>query len=306
MVDADSVLTRMRLKRRLRFWRGCAVLVLFAGVVAALWTSSGAGKKGAFLPEDQGYIARIVIDGIVTNRYEQQQAIRGIAKQEDVHGVIVHIDTPGGTAAGGEALYEALKALATEKPLVAVMGSMATSAGYMAALPAAHIMARRTSLTGSVGVLLQSPDVTELANKIGIKINHFKSGELKGSPSVTSPVTPQEEAMLQALINDSQAVFLSMVSEHRNLDEAAKEKMADGRVFTGMQAVANGLIDGIGGEVEARAWLQENHQLAEDIQIKEYRLLSRKKQLEMWLQKQMAGWSSFWSKLQMHGLLFLS
>jgi protease-4 len=172
-----------------------------------------------------------------------------------VKGVILSIDSPGGTTAGGEAIFDAVRLLAAEKPVVAQVGTLAASAGYMIASASDHIVARKSSIIGSIGVLVQFPDFTGLMDKVGVKLEGVKSTPLKAEPSPFNPTTEEERAMMRALIMDSYDWFVGLVDERRPLDRAQVLALADGSVFTGRQALERKLVDSLGGEREAIAWL---------------------------------------------------
>ena len=169
--------------------------------------------------------------------------------------MILSIDSPGGTTAGGEAIFEAVRKLAADKPVVAQVGTLAASAGYMIASATDHIVARKSSIVGSIGVLIQFPDVTGLMDKLGIKLEEVKSTPLKAEPSPFNPTTDEERAMIRRMILDSYDWFVGLVAERRHLTQGEVLALADGSVFTGRQAVDNKLVDALGGETEAIAWL---------------------------------------------------
>ena len=246
-LDADLVMDRRRLKRRLALWRGLAVLAF----VAALLLAGGVRLHGPAGP----HVARLRIDGIITDDAARLRTIEAARKDPAVKGMILSIDSPGGSVAGGEALHDAIARFAASKPVVAVMGAVAASAGYMIAVPASRIFASRASLTGAIGVILQSPDVSGLLGKIGVNVDELVSGPLKGQPSVVKPLSPAGRAMLQGVVMDLYGQFVDMVASGRKLDRARVLGLADGRPFTGQQAVGLGLIDQIGNEQDARAWL---------------------------------------------------
>jgi len=159
--------------------------------------------------------------------------------------------------AGGEAIHAALTRLAAIKPVVATMGGTAASAGYMVALPAARIFAREGTLTGSIGVILQSFEASELLTRLGVQPETITSGPLKDQPSPYRPLTEEGRASLTQLVQDMQANFVRMVAAGRNMSEEAVRAIADGRVMAGGRAREAGLVDAMGGEREARAWLAE-------------------------------------------------
>jgi protease-4 len=181
--------------------------------------------------------------------------IEKIAKADAVKGVIVSIDSTGGATSGGEALYEALRQLAEQKPTAATVGTFGASAAYMAAIATDHIVARRTSITGSIGVIFQYPEVSELLDKLGINVEDIKSAPLKAEPSPFKPATEEARAVIAGIVKDSFDWFVDIVAERRDMPRGQAIALADGRIYTGRQALGARLIDEIGGEEEAVAWL---------------------------------------------------
>ena len=260
--ETDLILDRRRLKRRLVFWRVLAVLAL-AAVVIALVRPGGSGGIGG------RHVARVSVTGLITDDRKQLDAINALGRDGSVAAILVSIDSPGGSVAGGEALYDAFKRLAQRKPVVAVMRGTAASAGYMAALPAAHIVAREGTLTGSIGVILEAPEAGGLLAKLGIDAQTVKSGPLKDQPSFTAPLTPAGEAYLQNLVNDLFDQFVGRVAAGRHMDPSRVRELADGRAYTGRQALGLGLVDQIGGEREARDWLAAERHVPASLPVRD-------------------------------------
>ena len=265
--NVDSALDRRRLKRRLTLWR---VIGIAALVVAALAVADGLGPLDGMV--GRSYVARLDIGGLITEDPDRERALAELARDPSVRALIVEIDSPGGTVVGGESLFVALRRVAAAKPVVAVMGEMATSGGYMAALGADHIFARQGTLTGSIGVILQTVDVTSMLDKLGIKPESVKSDPLKAQPSPLEPFTDDARRAIQETIADTFQMFLEMVIERRQLTPERARVLADGRVYTGRQALQNGLIDGLGGEIEARAWLAATHGIDEGLPLREIKV----------------------------------
>ncbi len=258
-LDADQVLDRRRLKRRLTFWRIAAVVAVVVAVVAAV------GRVGV----GENHVARLVVGGIILDDPWRDDALAGIAEDDNAKALIVRIDSPGGTMVGGEALYISLRAVAGKKPVVAVMGGTATSAAYMTALGADHILARAGSVTGSIGVIMQTADITGLLEKLGVKPETIKSRPLKAQPNPLELLTPEAREAARFVVLDLFEMFVDMVQQRRNLPRDKVLALADGRVFTGRQAVANGLVDALGGESDARRWLAETHAIATSLPVRD-------------------------------------
>lgn len=247
---ADDLIDRRRLRRKLTFWRVLAIaFVAIALFAATSWYFQG--NLGAAA----NHIAQVRVEGTITEDDELLERLERIRKSPVVKGVIVTVDSPGGTTVGGEAIFEAIRRLAEEKPVVAQVGTLAASAGYMIASAADHIVARQSSIVGSIGVLLQYPDVTGLMDKLGIKLEEIKSSPLKAEPSPFNPTTDEERAMARRLIMDSYEWFIDLVAERRPLSRAEVVALADGSIFTGRQAMERKLVDSLGGEQEAKQWL---------------------------------------------------
>ena len=218
--------------------------------------------------------------------------------------LLVKIDTPGGTYVGGEALYESLRRVGEKKPVVAIMGTTATSAGYMSALGSDHIVARSSTLTGSIGVILQTADVTGLLDKIGIKSVVVKSGPLKAQPNPLEKFLPAARKATEAIIADYFDMFVTLVAERRSLSREQVLKLADGRIFSGRQAKKAGLVDALGAEPEARKWLSETHKIADSLPVKEVKV---KHEDEPWrdLFDSMIGKVMFSERLSLDGVIAL-
>lgn len=243
-MHSDYLVDRQRLKRRLAFWRALAILAAFFAAAVAAGLPGGEGD----------FIARIDVEGVIVRDGKRLAAVEALAENDDARAVVVHIDSPGGTLAGGESLHRALRHVSERKPVVAVLDGLATSAAYMVAVAADRIYARESTLTGSVGVVLRTAEISRLLETIGVRTRTFRSGGLKSVPDPMEPVSPQAAAAAQDLIDEVYAMFRDLVLERRGL--ASAEEFADGRVFTGRRAVEAGLVDKIGGQRAALAWLE--------------------------------------------------
>lgn len=257
--SSDQILERLRLKRRLRIWQAVGVLAV-AGIVLAL------GARFDVLNQ-QDHIARLWVTGVIQDDPERDELIKELADDDNVKAVLLRINSPGGTVVGGEALYRHLRALADKKPVVAVMGEVAASAGYMTAIAADHIVAREGTITGSIGVLMQSANITGLMDKIGVKPVVIKSAPLKAAPNPMEEMTPEVRKATETVIMDMYDMFVGMVSERRNLTLEETKALADGRIFTGRQAKQAGLVDQTGGEKDALKWLVSEGQITEGLEI---------------------------------------
>jgi protease IV len=270
-LDADLIVDRRRMRRKLTFWRVIAigVIVLAVAGVAALG-SNRAGFTGV-----RPYIARVTIEGLIRGDRDRVQAIDRLARSSLARAVIVHVDSPGGTTAGSEQLYDSLTRLRDKKPVVIVVDSLAASGAYITALAGDHIVAQQTSLVGSIGVLFQYPNFAELLDKIGVKVEGVKSSPLKASPNGFEPTSPEAKAALESIIKDSYAWFKGLVQDRRHLSDSELQTVSDGRVFTGHQAIGLKLVDELGDERAALAWLAKEKYVDAKLPVRDYELHGR-------------------------------
>src|SRR6266508_4278248 len=281
-LDADTIVDRRRMRRKLTFWRICAIIVAICAVVAVGAALRAPGTE-AWTGSPAGSIARVTITGLIRSDLPSRssastrckslrvEALERLGKSR-ARAVIVHINSPGGTTAGSEQLHDALMQLKEQKPLVVVVDGLAASGGYITAIAADHIVALETSLVGSIGVLFQYPNVSDLLKTLGIKVEEIKSSPLKAAPNGFEPTSPEARAAIEAIVSDSYAWFRGMVKARRHLDDAALERVADGRVFTGRQGLALKLGDEIGDERAALAWLAKEKNIDPKTPVRDYRL----------------------------------
>jgi protease-4 len=270
-LDSDVIVDRRRIRRKLTFWRVVAALIAIAAIVA-VGAVAVPGGRGALTAS--GSIARVNIEGLIRSDQQRVEALERLEKSEAA-AVVVHINSPGGTTAGSEQLYDSLVHLKAKKPLVVVVEGLAASGGYITAIAADHIVAQQSSLVGSIGVLFQFPNFTELLKTVGVKVEEVKSSPLKAAPNGYEPTSPEARAALDALVKDSYAWFRGLVKERRGMDDALLEKVSDGRVFTGRQAVELKLIDQLGDEKTAIAWLVAQKGVKADLPVRDYKLTPR-------------------------------
>lgn len=265
--DADALVDRRLLRRKLTLWR---VLAFVAVIVAILFATAQYGGSSALLGQGD-HVARVTIDGFISDDRRQQKMLAAIAESEQTKALILSINSPGGTTTGSEALFESLRAVATKKPVVAVLGTLAASGGYVAAIGADHIVARGNTITGSIGVIFQWAQVKELLDQIGVSFKEIKSAPLKAEPSPFNETPAEARAVMEAMVADSYKWFVDLVADRRDLSPARARQLGDGRVYTGRQALDADLIDAIGGEKVAMAWLNETHDIDEDMQILDWK-----------------------------------
>ena len=272
-LDADQIVDRRRMRRKLTFWRVIAV-VLAIGAVIGLGAALRTPGLGVLTGQPGASIARISITGLIRSDQERVEAFERLANSR-AKAVIVHINSPGGTTAGSEELHHSLIGLKSKKPMVVVVDGLAASGGYIAAIASDHIVAQETSLVGSIGVLFQFPNVGDLLSKLGVSMEEIKSSPLKAAPNGFEPTSPEARAAIAALVADSYAWFRDLVKDRRHLDDAGLDRVADGRVFTGRQGVPLKLIDELGDEKTAIAWLAKESNIDPKTPVRDYPLHGR-------------------------------
>ena len=269
--ESDAIVDRRRLRRKLTFWRVLAALVAIVALITVGVMSTPSARRAV---TGAGTIARISINGLIRSDRQRVAALERLGKSSTA-AVIVHINSPGGTTAGAEELYDSLMRLKAKKPLVVVVEGLAASGGYIAALAADHIIAQQTSLVGSIGVLFQYPNFSGLLKTVGVQVEEVKSSPLKASPNGYEPTSPEARAALDALVKDSYAWFRGLVQGRRAMNDAQLEKVADGRVFTGRQALGLKLIDQLGDEKTAVAWLVSAKKVKPNLPVQDFKLSPR-------------------------------
>jgi protease-4 len=265
-LDAESVIDRRRLKRRVTAWRIAAVaLGLLALGLFILGDRNVAGSS--LLP----HVARVTVSGIITDDRKMNELIDKIGKSDQVKAVIFNINSPGGTTTGGEAIYDHIRRLSDKKPVVAVCGTLATSAAYIAAIATDRIFVYGNTITGSVGVIFQWAEVTELLQTLGIKVEEVRSGPLKAMPSPFEPTDEQARALTQEMVQEAKVWFVDLVSKRRNIEAPSVPGLTDGRIYSGRQAVVLKLADEIGDERAAMNWLAKERNVPPGLKIVDWK-----------------------------------
>jgi len=261
--DIDALMERQRLVRRVFWWRLTAVAALLAVVLGLLYRLD----PGHLLQSRQAHVARLEISGVIMQNDWLTEQIDKAARDDRIKALIVSINSPGGSTYGGEALYVGLRKVAEVKPVVAVIGTLGASAGYMTAIAADHVLARETSLTGSIGVLFQTAEFSKLLEKIGVGAESIASGALKDEPSPVKPLSDAGRQQIRRMVMETHEWFVDLVATRRKLDRAVAARLADGRVYSGRAALNLGLIDALGAEPEARSWLASARGIPADLPL---------------------------------------
>jgi len=268
-LDADAIVDRRRMRRKLTFWRVAAVVIAILAVagVAVVLAPNRVTAGGA-------YIARVKISGLIRGNQDRDEALERLSRS-GAKAVIVHVDSPGGTTAGSQQLFDALRVLQAKKPMVVVVDGLAASGAYIAAISADHIIAEDTSLVGSIGVLFQFPNFTGVLKTVGIQVEEIKSSPLKAAPNGFEPTSPEARAAINAIVVDSYAWFKGLVKDRRKMDDSQLAAVSDGRVFTGRQGVGLKLVDELGNEKTALAWLAKEKNIPAITPVRDYSLQPR-------------------------------
>ena len=254
-LDADLIVDRRRMRRKLTFWRVGAVLVAIAAVVFGGFMLSG--HRGAITGGPGGAIARVTIEGVIRGSHERVEALKRLA-DSNAKAVIVHVNSPGGTVAGSEELYDSLIKVKAKKPLVVVVDGLAASGGYITAIASDYIVAQQSGIVGSIGVIFQYPNFTELLKTIGVAVETIKSSPLKAAPSGLSIDQPRgARAAVEDIVKDSYAWFKGSGSRPPPPRRMTPrwQQVSDGRVFTSGRRWSFKLIDSLGDEQAAIDWL---------------------------------------------------
>src|SRR4029078_4203503 len=209
VLDAETVVERRRLKRRLTVWRILAIVLGLLFVGALLLGDKNFASSAVILP----HTASVTVSGVITNDRKMNELIEKIGKSDQVKAVILDINSPGGTTTGGEAMYDSIRQLADKKPVVAVCGTLATSAAYIVALATDRIFVYGNTITRSVGVSFQWADVTDLLHTLGIKVEEVKSGPLKAVPSPFEPIDEKGRALTEAMRQDCKGRVVDMCAQ---------------------------------------------------------------------------------------------
>lgn len=268
-MTTEQIVDRRRMRRRLGVWRFVGIVALIAVVLVGTVAFVG---RDAFPGLERDQIARISVEGFIGTDRKRLKLLDGIIEDDHIKAVIVAIDSTGGSTAGGEALYEKLKEVAEAKPTVATIGGVGASAAYMAAIATDHIVARRTSITGSIGVIFQFPNINRLLENWGVGMESIKSAPLKASPSPFEETTPAARAVIAQLVRDSFDWFVDIVAEERDMERDEALRLSDGRIYSGARALENALIDAVGGEDAALAWLGDERGIDTDLPIRDWRV----------------------------------
>ncbi|TWF53072.1 signal peptide peptidase SppA [Neorhizobium alkalisoli] len=278
-MDPMAIAERRHLRRKLSFWRVVA-LVFLVGIGFALYRVTLGSDSSAAVP----HVARVDISGMIVDNKELLERLETIADNDKVKALIVSINSPGGTTYGGERIFKAIREVAAKKPVVSEVRTLAASAGYMIATAGDEIIAGESSITGSIGVIFQYPQIDEVLKKVGVSLEEIKSSPLKAEPSPFHPASEEAKTMIRNMVMDSYAWFVDLVADRRKMPREEVLKIADGTIYTGRQALGVKLVDKLGGEKDIRDYLQTRG-VAKDLPIVDWK--DKEKSSSFWFARSM-------------------
>ncbi|WP_117195344.1 signal peptide peptidase SppA [Rhizobium terrae] len=279
-MDQMAIADRRSLRRKLSFWRVVA-LVFLVGIGFALYRTFAGPGVGSAVP----HVARVEVSGVITDDKELLERLDRIADSSQAKALVVSISSPGGTTYGGERIFKAIRQVAEKKPVVSDIRTLAASAGYMVATAGDQIVAGESSITGSIGVIFQYPQIDEVMKKVGISLEEIKSAPLKAEPSPFHPASEEAKTMIRNMVMDSYAWFVDLVADRRKMPREDVLKLADGAIFTGRQALGVKLVDKLGGDDDIRAYL-ESRGISKDLPVVDWK--ERRSSSSFWFASAMA------------------
>lgn len=231
-------------------WSGrrLAVGVILGTLLFAAGVGVTAALLGPRLPFGGDRVGVITVEGVITDSREVIEQLHRYRDLPSVKAVVLRVNSPGGAVAPSQEIFQEILKFRREtgKRVVASLGSVAASGGYYIAAAADRIVANPGSITGSIGVIMQIPNLGGLLQKVGIKTTVIKSGDNKDLGSITRDLTDAERRILQEVMDDVHSQFIEAVAAGRHMDRARVEPLADGRIFSGRQALGLGLVDELG------------------------------------------------------------
>lgn len=288
-ISPDYLIERKQHKKSITRWKLFSLILLL--VIISLWSNiipsnsfTNLFKNNTTIPSNkEEYIARIKIHDVILDDLPRLEKIQALIDNKNVKAIIVSINSPGGSVVGSETLYNKFKQAAKQKPVVAVLDSVAASGGYLAALGTNYIIAHNGTITGSIGVIIQSAEITELAKAIGVKFESFKSNPLKAVPNITEKTSDEARESIMQVVNSTHEYFIEQVSTSRNIPKERIRELADGKIFSGKQAMQLGLVDMIGSYEDAVNWLHQKQNISQKLQIVDIELQFKEKLIDLLL-----------------------
>ncbi|WP_417904643.1 signal peptide peptidase SppA [Candidatus Tisiphia endosymbiont of Micropterix aruncella] len=278
-ITPDYIIERKQNKLKLRLWKLATILMFIVLIVVMIKKFDLTSSE--YVTTNSNYIATVSIEDIIFEDTKRDKRLEKIIDDDKINALIVNVNSPGGTVVGSEKIYNILRKISAKKPVVIVMGTLAASGGYLISLGGDYIISHNGTITGSIGVIFQTLEVTDLAKTLGITFNNFKSGELKAAPNPTEKVTEAVRQAIMSNVQDTYDYFIELVALRRGLAIEEVKKIADGRIYSGRQALKLKLVDAVGSEDDAIKWLQEVKKIDKDLKVKEFKIKPKSKFLEI-------------------------
>ncbi|WP_341747641.1 signal peptide peptidase SppA [Candidatus Tisiphia endosymbiont of Dascillus cervinus] len=278
-ITPDYIIERKQNKLKLRLWKLATILMFIVLIVVMIKKFNLPSSE--YVTTNSNYIAVVSIEDIIFEDTKRDKRLEKIIDDDKINALIVNVNSPGGTVVGSEKIYNILRKISAKKPVVIVMGTLAASGGYLISLGGDYIISHNGTITGSIGVIFQTLEVTDLAKTLGITFNNFKSGELKAAPNPTEKVTKAVRQAIMSNVQDTYDYFIELVALRRGLAIEEVKKIADGRIYSGRQALKLKLVDAVGSEDDAIKWLQEVKKIDKDLKVKEFKIKPKSKFLEI-------------------------
>lgn len=253
----ERVFKYFKLRKKLLRWRVISI-ILIIGIIISFFAN--VSKR-----QIEDHVAVVSIDGAVDENAQWFRSLKTISTSRHVKAVLLKIDCHGGPATDSEILFQLIRLISKKKPVVSSIHNIGASGGYLAAIAADHVTAYYTSMIGSIGVITQYLEYSQLMDKLGIGVVQIKSGSLKAAMSPFEKLSPGDRVELQKFSDDIHQWFMMKVVERRHLYTQTVQRLSDGRTFTGNHALQYGLIDQLGGDQSAINWLYENRKVSKDL-----------------------------------------
>ena len=266
-MKSDTIIFIKELKKKVSLWR----LLTFASIFFLVILTSNRIFNSS---SNKEFIAKVNINGVILNDTFSFDKIKQL-KNSNIKGVILNINSNGGDVVESEKLYTFFRELSKEKPVVSIINGMGASGAYLVAMASDYIVAYNTSLVGSIGVLIQTYELTDLAKKMGINLINYKSSSLKGAPNPFEKINPDVDMVISQQINDIYDYFLNIFIERRKIAITEAQEIANGQVYTGRQALEYGLVDKLGGENEILEYFKDNNMNVDNIQIVDFNIYKK-------------------------------
>ncbi len=281
-IAEEYLIERKQNKFKLRLWKILTISIFTVLLIVIAKQYQQADEQ--VITSSSDYIASALIEDILFEDPKRDARLKKIIDDHQIKALILNVNSPGGTVVGSEKIYNILRKISAKKPVVIVMGSLATSGGYLISLGGDYIISHNGTITGSIGVIFQSLEVTDLAKTLGITFENFKSGVLKAAPNPTEKVTAEVRKAIMSNVHDTYEYFTELVALRRNISIDEVRKIADGRIYSGRQALKLKLVDAVGSEDEAIRWLQEVKQIDPALEVKEFRLKPKPRFLDIMME----------------------